>query len=850
MARSSDSLSNGPKSQLKAASAFATPREVVAEKAAVAAALGFLGSSYRARQGRQDQALKYYEASLAFWRYSGDRVGEIETLRNMGGIYRDQGRMKEAQQCFEESLDLVRQLSKPADEADILKRLSELFRLQGNTAEARRYLEESLLVSRMQGNQIDEANTLRELASLLRAMGESSDALQALTESEIIWTRLNDRAGLSSVLSDTGILLIGLGDIQGARDKLERAYTLLEDVDVIAGEAVTLINIQTNLGLIATQEANWDKALDLYERALNLTREKNYGATEAAVLTNIGNVYVKQDRFDDALRAYQTALTIQRRLDDPINVQRTEERVAAIHRWREQGQRSLDSLISNAWHFFQSAGFTIQELGMTEFQLTPQSSDYQQRFCEIYTRIIADAALGLQDVHAVYERARDLYGNDAEHRIAFVVVDRNPETGARFGMYAYRADSGFTIVPLSYSLLRQASLDNQPAQALDKQIRLYLGETDLYAISRPITDVLSFFGRARTIEEILAMFGQRQHVGLYGLRKMGKTSLLWQLRERLRHQAVAFMDLQLAPRNVSVLCREIIQEWVMDIRFKYPHLEIPPLGEADDHQTTTQKAIQEFRQDLLVLSELLDKNGVNSHMLLFLDEVGLMLPSPSGKHPGFHGYEDLLTVVRGISQHQGCLTLLTASVDPRLNRTDRWGETDNPLYRSFHEIFLPPFKDTECDEMVTSIGEQMGLEYSTEALLRIRRETGGHPFLTRELCSASVRDLPRRTQVGEASVVAGVKAYLMQPNSYLESLWKERLLEEEQSLLLLLAEEDFVPLQQVLDGAGDREAAIHNLGSLTENHLLRQTDGKYSLAYNLFRRWIRFRLLGKELEMA
>jgi hypothetical protein len=260
--------------------------------------------------------------------------------------------------------------------------------------------------------------------------------------------------------------------------------------------------------------------------------------------------------------------------------------------------------------------------------------------------------------------------------------------------------------------------------------------------------------------------------------------------------------------------------------------------------------VEGFRHDLLALRDALSKQEPEPNLLLFLDEVERMLPSPDSDRPGFQGYEEFLAVLRGIAQQYSCLTLLVASVDPRLNRTDRWGDTDNPVYRFFQEIFLPPFEKAECAEMVTNIGRQMGLTYTPRALERIYDEGGGHPFLTRDLCSMVVRELPRPSTVDSTAVADGLDAYLTQPSSYLDSLWEERLDKEAQRLLLWLAEKGPSSMEGLLDSAAERRTAIRSLGALTERHLLCREDDVYRLTFTLFRRWIRFQMLGLELNEA
>ena len=513
--------------------------------------------------------------------------------------------------------------------------------------------------------------------------------------------------------------------------------------------------------------------------------------------------------------------------------------------------RAENPVYSNALRFFPAASLIVTELDRGELLLRPrQPYDRDRLGNAVYTRTITDRALQASDIRTIRAVAQRIYQRAIEGRVAFVVVDRTPEADARFQIYTFREESGFTVIPLGHSQLRQALLEDRAPEVLNEQIALYLGESDLYAASEPVTDALSFFGRGPLINSIINRFNRGQHVGLFGLRKMGKTSLLKQLPERLRQHVVAEIDLQnLGTEDVGPLCTNIIRTWLRDIRDKYPMTTLPRLAANADHAAEG-ISVEEFRVDLLSLYAAVGARGTRPRFILMLDEVERMLPTRRSGRPGFRGYEQLLAVLRGVAQQEDFLTLLVASVEPRLNRADRWGDIDNPMYRFFQEVFLPPFEEAECCEMVTNIGQQMGIDYTPDALARIYAETGGHPFIVRNLCSLIIREQPRPLLVTVEMVVASVQAYLLQPDSYFESLWEERLDGHERALLRHLGEVEPLARSVLDDAEVNRRALTQRLGTLAEHHVLRATDKGYRNTFALLRRWVRYQELGVGLEEA
>jgi hypothetical protein len=68
--------------------------------------------------------------------------------------------------------------------------------------------------------------------------------------------------------------------------------------------------------------------------------------------------------------------------------------------------------------------------------------------------------------------------------------------------------------------------------------------------------------------------------------------------------------------------------------------------------------------------------------------------------------------------------------------------------------------------------------------------------------------------------------------------------------LFRLADREPQTRAELLAASGERRAALRSLGALVERHLLRQAGDSYALTFTLLRRWIRFQMLGLELDEA
>ena len=148
--------------------------------------------------------------------------------------------------------------------------------------------------------------------------------------------------------------------------------------------------------------------------------------------------------------------------------------------------------------------------------------------------------------------------------------------------------------------------------------------------------------------------------------------------------------------------------------------------------------------------------------------------------------------------------------------------------------------------MIVSIGGQMGISYEDEALDLLVDAGGGHPFLTRQLCSQAIRDLERPGTVDMARAARAVKEYLHRPRNYVaETLWGIYTggpPATEATLLRSLAaaqpqlEKSLIPSDLPPEERLARRLALEHL---RDQSLIRRVEGGWELSIPLYRHWIR-----------
>lgn len=310
---------------------------------------------------------------------------------------------------------------------------------------------------------------------------------------------------------------------------------------------------------------------------------------------------------------------------------------------------------------------------------------------------------------------------------------------------------GTAVLPIN-----AASLDGAPD--LGTALARMLVTVDHFNVTVPIADPTAFFGREHDIEEARKCLGAGQHLGIFGLRKAGKSSLLNQI-QRVAvgdRWAVARIDLNgyggRASRAIEDLLRRL-------------HGSLTSLGCKPGRLRSigpTVSILQRYWLDDLTM--LLDASGDRADVLIIIDEIDIILPGRLVAAGGDDADRSLLVAafsqLRSIAQQRQAEArsypvVLSAGVDPHIFEAPTTGGADNPLYQFSRVSFLEPLDREALAQMVRTLGKRTGMRFRDHRLIdELRDEYGGHPLLTRQACSWLHEHRPR----GEVPYVATVEA--------------------------------------------------------------------------------------------
>lgn len=294
----------------------------------------------------------------------------------------------------------------------------------------------------------------------------------------------------------------------------------------------------------------------------------------------------------------------------------------------------------------------------------------------------------------------------------------------------------FTYIELSNDLSCEIQID---------RLRSSFYERDLFAYETPLKTDTYFFGRQNTIHNIYGKYQTGQCASLFGLRRIGKTSVLY---------AILRMTKMREEPSVYIDCSETtfhFRRWNESLYLIISELNKSLLQEVDlqlcqEVEYTPRDASKCFESDLIKISS----HFGNKRILIMLDEIENITFDIS---PSKHWNSDLDFIffwqsIRSIFQKKPDLfSLIISGVNPKSIETPTVNKYDNPIYRFITPFYLPFFNQKEVEDMVGTIGSYMGMTFDDEVFTYLTDDFGGHPFLIRLACSKLFQSKKGRRQI-------------------------------------------------------------------------------------------------------
>jgi hypothetical protein len=354
-----------------------------------------------------------------------------------------------------------------------------------------------------------------------------------------------------------------------------------------------------------------------------------------------------------------------------------------------------------------------------------------------------------------------------------------------------------------------------------------LASRDLYRGKNPVTGS-DFFGRSELIQLLTAELRAGRSIGLFGLRRSGKTSVLREMRRRSEPTGVVTVlsDLE-ALDDLAAVVPQLAGDLVNALRRHKNEGREVWIGPESEHSPST---FSDLSNRLVRVAE---KNR-ELQFIVALDEIE-NLKRLSSISP--ESVRTFLGGLRRASQATENISLLFTGVTTEFfDQSMLPGDLDNPLFGFVDCHFLRPFPGGETGSLIRELGSLMMMKWDEDALDAVHATAGGFPFLVRDLASR-VRDVaiaaaPANKDASFTVVNVGHVSIARQAwRDSANDLWKEivRTLEAYHPFMAELVRcASNEELSSWVGAGGDAEVAAGNLMRL--GLLTRDEHGSYQRA--------------------
>lgn len=311
-------------------------------------------------------------------------------------------------------------------------------------------------------------------------------------------------------------------------------------------------------------------------------------------------------------------------------------------------------------------------------------------------------------------------------RIVSILISEDKEVESKIRHILAAERETQIIVPFTY----QELLDNYDEYFISNRFRDHFFNRDLFAYEKPLTKDLYFFGRTHLIQDIVNRYRSNENSGLFGLRKTGKTSVIYAItrvldKEHLPSIVIDCQDPAFHQRRWNEALNYVIDKTAK----KYiPDRELIPIDEYNE-----KNAPLHFESEIKSIV-----NKLKGKVLLIFDEIENITHGIAASEHWRNSYDFIYfwQTIRALSQkEQNIFNFLIVGTNPKCVEEARFKDIDNPILNLVPFQYIPRFEFEQTKEMVCQLGGIMGLKFDNSVLNRLTEDYGGHPYLIRHCCS-------------------------------------------------------------------------------------------------------------------
>lgn len=404
----------------------------------------------------------------------------------------------------------------------------------------------------------------------------------------------------------------------------------------------------------------------------------------------------------------------------------------------------------------------------------------------------------------LYEMVYKQFSNENRvERICYAIISQCSDIEKQIDIYSGGKTESQVIIPFTYDSFSTA---NQNHYFLRDRFWKFFHSRDLFDLKSPLKKDYYFFGRNEISTKIIHNHKRGENTGLFGLRKTGKTSIIYDIIRKAPHWEAQGVLIDCENTSFNMRRWNSALYYVIQRVYEAFSISFPD----SESEYTIENAGYLFEKRI---KEVSDNNKCT--ILLLFDEIENI---SFGKSASVHWRKDLDFVlfwqsVRSAFQHSNdVFTFCLLGTNPKCVEDATILGADNPIFNGISADFIPGFSQKQIREMVRRLGRLMGITFEEGIYSRLTEDYGGHPFLVRQLCSEIAKTYAERPVKIDRSRYLTVKAEFDRETDYFHMLIEvlEQFYKDEKEMLILLAKGDIGTFKYYADS--DYSMVKHLLG--------------------------------------
>lgn len=322
-----------------------------------------------------------------------------------------------------------------------------------------------------------------------------------------------------------------------------------------------------------------------------------------------------------------------------------------------------------------------------------------------------------RSIQAAEQVLADAPAKGRVERLSYIFISEDPNVEKWLAEYSLTNKESRQIVPIYAGELRAAVGNNWFVR---NKLSRFLYGRDLFDIRLPLENDTYFFGRGDLVTPLFDAIKRGENRAIFGLRKTGKTSILFKLERMLKANDVAdviYLDCKL-PSVRKLRWFELLKK----ICDELDQIAARTLANSFDEVHAPDALIQIISQR-------------SKPTLLVFDEIEYISPVAVHDKHWHVDFVDFWQAIWACQSRNRRLSILLAGVNPTVVEMDQVQGIQNPLFGIVPFDFVRGLSEDDIKNMVRVLGKRMGMRFDHTAGAYLYNRYGGHPLLTRLACS-------------------------------------------------------------------------------------------------------------------